>query len=41
MRQNLRQYHTYLFCYDYGFIARQDNGKDKYLLNQWQDYMDR
>ena len=32
---------TYLFCYDYGFIAREENGKDKYVLIQWQDYMDR
>ena len=30
---------TYLFCYDYGFIAREENSKEKYVLIQWQDYM--
>ena len=30
---------TYLFCYDYGFIGREENGKEKYVLVQWQDYM--
>ena len=29
----------YLFCYEFGFISTKDNGKDKYLLIQWQDYM--
>ena len=30
---------VYLFCYEYGFIERQENGKSKYVLVQWQDYM--
>jgi len=30
---------TYLFCYDYGFIARIENGIEKYVLIQWQEYM--
>jgi len=32
---------TYLFCYEYGFIERNENGKSKYVLIQWQDYMDK
>ncbi len=31
---------VYLFCYDYGFLARIENGTDKYVLVQWQDYME-
>lgn len=31
---------TYLFCYEYGFLSRTENGKEKYVLIQWQDYMD-
>ncbi len=30
---------TYLFCYDYGFLKLQKEGKDKYLLVAWQPYM--
>ena len=30
---------VYLFCYEFGFKAYQQNGKDKYLLVHWQDYM--
>jgi hypothetical protein len=30
---------TYLFCYDQGFKEVIDNEKKKYLLIQWQDYM--
>ena len=32
---------TYLFCYDYGFLARKENGKEKYILIQWQEYMNK
>lgn len=34
-----QQGETYLFCYDQGFKSTRDNGKEKYLLIQWQDYM--
>ncbi len=30
---------VYLFCYEYGFLERKENGKAKYVLIQWQDYM--
>lgn len=30
---------VYLFCYEFGFLSLKDNGKDKYLLIQWQPYM--
>ena len=30
---------VYLFCYEYGFLRRTENGKDKYVLVEWQDYM--
>lgn len=30
---------TYLFCYEYGFLLKSENGKEKYVLVQWQDYM--
>jgi hypothetical protein len=29
----------YLFCYGYGFMKQQENGKSKYVLVQWQPYM--
>jgi hypothetical protein len=32
---------SYLFCYDQGFKSVKDNNKDKFLLIQWQDYMDK
>ena len=31
----------YLFCYEYGFLERKQNGKTKYVLVKWQDYMDK
>lgn len=30
---------VYLFCYEYGYLARTEHGTDKYVLVQWQDYM--
>jgi len=30
---------TYLFCYEYGFIATTDNNKSKFVLVKWQKYM--
>lgn len=30
----------YLFCYEFGFRAIEQKGVQKYLLVQWQDYMD-
>ena len=32
---------TYLFCYEQGFKSVKDNNKDKFLLIQWQDYMNK
>ncbi len=32
---------VYLFCYEYGFMKIFQNGKDKYLLVEWQDYMNK
>ncbi len=29
----------YLFVYEYGFLSKNDNGKEKYVLVTWQDYM--
>ena len=29
----------YLFCYEFGFMERTENGKAKYILIQWQPYM--
>jgi len=32
---------VYLFCYEYGFLKlKKENNKEKYLLIQWQPYMD-
>ena len=31
---------VYLFCYEYGFLKRIESDKQKYVLVQWQDYMD-
>lgn len=31
---------VYLFCYEFGFLERKENGKSKYILVQWQNYMD-
>lgn len=30
---------VYLFVYEYGFLKKKENGKDKYILITWQDYM--
>lgn len=30
---------VYLFCYEYGFLEIIQQGKKKYLLVKWQDYM--
>ena len=30
---------VYLFCYDFGFLSIEQNGVKKYLLVQWQSYM--
>lgn len=30
----------YLFCYEYGFLQKKDNYKDKYILIKWQKYME-
>jgi hypothetical protein len=32
---------VYLFCYEYGFLKRTENGKTKYILITWQPYMTR
>lgn len=32
---------TYLFCYEFGFLPRNENGKEKFVLIKWQDYMDK
>ena len=30
---------VYLFVYEFGFMKRYENGKEKYVLIKWQDYM--
>lgn len=30
---------VYFFIYEYGFLIRKENGKEKYVLILWQDYM--
>lgn len=30
---------VYLFCYDFGFLEIETEGKKKYLLVEWQKYM--
>jgi len=32
---------VYLFCYEYGFLKRTENGKTKFVLVTWQSYMAR
>jgi len=32
---------VYLFCYEYGFLYLKKDGKEKYLLVKWQEYMDK
>lgn len=34
-----RKNDVYLFCYEFGFLKRIENGKIKYILVEWQDYM--
>jgi hypothetical protein len=31
---------VYLFCYEFGFFKKSENGKTKYVLIQWQPYME-
>lgn len=31
---------VYLFCYEFGYLEISDKGKSKFLLVQWQEYMD-
>ena len=30
----------YLFCYEFGFLEKKENGTPKFVLVHWQDYMD-
>ena len=30
---------VYLFVYEFGFLKRKENNKEKYVLVKWQDYM--
>lgn len=30
---------VYLFVYEYGFLKKNENGKEKYVLVTWQEYM--
>lgn len=32
---------VYFFCYEYGFLKKTENGKSKYVLVKWQEYMER
>jgi len=32
---------VYLFIYEYGFLKKNENGNDKYILVMWQDYMEK
>jgi hypothetical protein len=32
---------VYLFVYEYGFLKRTENNVEKYILIQWQDYMEK
>jgi len=31
---------VYLFCYEYGFLAINESAKKKYLIIDWQNYME-
>ena len=31
---------VYLFCYEFGFLEKKDDKKEKYVLVQWQSYME-
>jgi hypothetical protein len=30
---------VYLFCFEFGFLEKKESEKEKYVLVQWQDYM--
>ena len=32
---------VYLFCYEFGFLSKKIGGINKYVLVQWQNYMDK
>ena len=32
---------VYLFCYDYGYLTVKERDKGKYVLVQWQEYMEK
>jgi len=32
---------VYLFVYEFGFLKRSENGKVKYILVKWQEYMNK
>jgi hypothetical protein len=32
---------VYLFVYEFGFLSRTENGKRKFILVTWQDYMEK
>ncbi len=34
-----RKGEVYLFVYEYGFLRKRENGKEKFILILWQDYM--
>ena len=31
----------YFFCYEYGYLLKTEHDVEKYVLVQWQDYMDK
>ena len=31
---------VYLFCFEFGFLEKKENSKSKFVLVQWQDYME-
>tara|TARA_B100000768_G_C11234331_1_gene356526 strand:- start:68 stop:448 length:381 start_codon:yes stop_codon:yes gene_type:complete len=35
-----RKGNVYLFVFEFGFLKREENGKLKYVLVKWQDYME-
>ena len=36
-----RNKNYYFFRYEYGFMVTKENGKEKYVLVQWQPYMEK
>lgn len=32
---------VYLFCYEFGFLKKTENGKTKFVLVKWQKYMEK